>query len=116
MVQSHKSCSNSLTTIRACLIHSAKLDIGSRRSQIQAGHPIRPAAELIWNGTEGPMGPQEHKIERRLAAIFAADVAGYSRLMSQDEDATLRSLTELSRDHGPADRRAWRADCQYGGR
>ena len=39
------------------------------------------------------MGPQEHKVERRLAAIFAADVAGYSRLMSQDEDATLQSLT-----------------------
>jgi hypothetical protein len=31
------------------------------------------------------MGPQEHKVERRLAAIFAADVAGYARLMNQDE-------------------------------
>ena len=61
---------------------------------MQAGHPTRPAAQLIGNGTGGPMGPQEHKIERRLAAIFAADVAGYSRLMSQDEDATLRSLTD----------------------
>ncbi len=39
------------------------------------------------------MGPQEHKVERRLAAIFAADVAGYSRLMSQDEIGTLRTLT-----------------------
>jgi adenylate cyclase len=39
------------------------------------------------------MGPQEHKVERRLAAIFAADVAGYSRLMSQDEVGTLRTLT-----------------------
>jgi adenylate cyclase len=29
------------------------------------------------------MGPQEHKVERRLAAIFAADMAGYSRLMTQ---------------------------------
>ena len=38
------------------------------------------------------MGPQE-KVERRLAAIFAADVAGYSRLMSQDEAGTLRTLT-----------------------
>ena len=27
------------------------------------------------------MGPQEHKVERRLAAIFAADVVGSSRLM-----------------------------------
>jgi adenylate cyclase len=39
------------------------------------------------------MSPQEQRIERRLAAIFAADVAGYSRLMSQDEAGTLRSLT-----------------------
>jgi adenylate cyclase len=39
------------------------------------------------------MGPQEHRVERRLAAIFAADVAGYSRLMSQDEVGTLRILT-----------------------
>jgi adenylate cyclase len=39
------------------------------------------------------MDRQEHKVERRLTAIFAADVAGYSRLMSQDEDTTLRSLT-----------------------
>jgi adenylate cyclase len=39
------------------------------------------------------MGQQDHKVERRLAAILAADVAGYSRLMSQDEAGTLRSLT-----------------------
>lgn len=39
------------------------------------------------------MDRQEHRVERRLAAIFAADVAGYSRLMSQDEVGTLRTLT-----------------------
>ena len=39
------------------------------------------------------MGPQEHKVERRLAAIFAADVAGYSRLMEQDETGALQSLS-----------------------
>ena len=39
------------------------------------------------------MGPQEHRVERRLAAIFAADVAGYSRLMGQDEVATFQALT-----------------------
>jgi adenylate cyclase len=31
-------------------------------------------------------------IERKLAAIFAADVAGYSRLMGQDEVGTMRTL------------------------
>ena len=29
--------------------------------------------------------PNEQRVERRLAAIFAADVAGYLRLMSEDE-------------------------------
>jgi hypothetical protein len=30
----------------------------------------------------------EGRVERRLAAILAADVAGYSRLMGEDEDGT----------------------------
>ncbi len=32
----------------------------------------------------------EERIERRLAAILAADVVGYSRLMGADEKAHLR--------------------------
>src|ERR1700757_4828811 len=35
---------------------------------------------------------------RRLAAILAADVAGYSRLMGADEEGTLESLKALRRD------------------
>ena len=31
----------------------------------------------------------EARVERRLAAILAADVAGYSRLMGVDEEGTL---------------------------
>ena len=38
------------------------------------------------------MGSQEYKVERRLVALFAADVAGYSRLIEQDEAGTIRSL------------------------
>ena len=34
----------------------------------------------------------EERTERRLAAIFAADVVGYSRLMGKDEEGTLRAL------------------------
>src|SRR5438105_1632482 len=34
----------------------------------------------------------EHTVERRLAAILAADVVGYSRLMSVDESDTLARL------------------------
>ena len=32
-------------------------------------------------------------MERKLAAIFSADVVGYSRLMGEDEEATIRTLT-----------------------
>jgi class 3 adenylate cyclase/pimeloyl-ACP methyl ester carboxylesterase len=35
---------------------------------------------------------EEPSIKRRLAAILAADIAGYSRLMGENEDATVRDL------------------------
>ena len=35
---------------------------------------------------------------RRLAAILAADVAGYSRLIGADEDGTLERLRALRRE------------------
>lgn len=35
---------------------------------------------------------EEKRVERRLAAIFAGDVAGYSRLMGIDEEGTLAAL------------------------
>src|SRR5712671_4256676 len=36
-------------------------------------------------------------MERKLAAILCADVYGYSRLMGEDEEATLRTLTSHRR-------------------
>ena len=35
------------------------------------------------------------RTERRLAAILAADVAGYSRLIGADEEGTLNRLTSI---------------------
>src|SRR5438874_4185665 len=40
----------------------------------------------------------EERVQRRLAAILAADVDGYSRLMGVDEEGTLSALKELRRD------------------
>jgi adenylate cyclase len=34
-------------------------------------------------------------VQRKLAAILAADIAGYSRLMGADEEGTLRRLKTL---------------------
>ena len=60
------------------------------------------------------------RVERRLAAILAADVAGYSRLMGADEIGTLAALKAHrrevidpdSRPQGPyrQDHRRWHAD------
>jgi len=44
------------------------------------------------------MAKTEH-IERKLAAIMAADVVGYSRLMGADEVGTLRALKAARKDH-----------------
>jgi len=38
------------------------------------------------------------RVERRLAAILAADVAGYSRMMGQDEAGTLTRLKAVRRE------------------
>src|SRR5881396_1405240 len=43
-----------------------------------------------------PAGPA--RVERRLAAILAADVAGYSRLMGKDEEGTLAALKAIRRE------------------
>ena len=45
-----------------------------------------------------PASVTSPKIERRLAAILAADVAGYSRLMGTDEVGTLNALKEHRRE------------------
>jgi class 3 adenylate cyclase/pimeloyl-ACP methyl ester carboxylesterase len=40
----------------------------------------------------------EETIQRRLAAILAADVVGYSKLMGEDEAGTLKRLKQIRRD------------------
>src|SRR5437762_11952606 len=41
---------------------------------------------------------QRERVERRLTAILAADVAGYSRLMGEDEAGTLARLRTHRRE------------------
>jgi class 3 adenylate cyclase len=44
------------------------------------------------------MNSGRERLERRLAAIMAADVAGYSRLMGADEEGTHAALTAVRRE------------------
>ena len=58
-------------------------------------------------------------VSRRLVAVFAADVEGYSRLMGADEVGTLKGLTErrafgceLPNFRFPRDAAQGQAGCQ----
>src|SRR2546421_836784 len=52
--------------------------------------PVRPSARQCERREQ--IMDEESSIQRRLAAILAADIAGYSRLMHEDEPATVRDL------------------------
>src|SRR5512139_3353478 len=46
----------------------------------------------VYGRTGEQMTEDDSSMKRRLAAILAADIAGYSRLMGEDEAATVRDL------------------------
>ena len=52
-----------------------------------------------------PADNPQHTPRRRLAAILAADVVGYSRMMQADEAGTLTALKERPRENPATHRR-----------
>jgi class 3 adenylate cyclase len=62
--------------------------------------PRFPAARTKPDGHPEEEELSEERAERRLAAILAADVAGYSRLMESDEEGTLAALKAIGRELG----------------
>src|SRR5438874_1291418 len=61
-------------------------------------HTPPPAINSALNQVSGVIFMAEARVERRLAAILAADVAGYSRLMGVDEEGTLVALKAFRRE------------------
>src|SRR6516164_8218140 len=57
-----------------------------------------PRLYSMWLNPEGAAGLASERVERRLTAILAADVAGYSRLMEADEEETLAQLKAHRRE------------------
>src|SRR5206468_1131871 len=64
-----------------------------RRTRISGCFPHRTRCSLS-GAVRGRVLTNTGDTERRLVAIFAADVEGFSRLMGADEVATLRDLTQ----------------------
>jgi class 3 adenylate cyclase len=69
----------------------------SGRVERQSSSERRAARALsLWPAPGGRRGDMSQT--RRLAAILAADVAGYSRLMGADEEGTLERLKAMRRE------------------
>src|SRR6478609_985929 len=64
-----------------------------RRTRISRCPPRRARSSLI-GAVRGRVLTKTGDTERRLIAIFAADVEGYSRLMGADEVGTFKDLTQ----------------------
>jgi TolB-like protein/class 3 adenylate cyclase len=62
------------------------------------GIPSDPSYNGIEVGLHAMVQERPRRVERRLSAILAADVAGYSRLMHDDEEVTHARLTTLLTD------------------
>ena len=76
-------------------------------------HACRAKRRIEQAMSEAPEGL--HVDERRLAAILAADVAGYSRLMGRNEEETVRELDAHQLTLSPRDRNPFQTpdDCKY---
>src|SRR5215475_15825360 len=57
-----------------------------------------PSSDRKLTSEPGTIFMAQPHVERRLAAILAADVAGYSRLMGADEEGTLAALKVYRRE------------------
>ena len=96
-------------TLAACYAHMGRLD--EARAIVARLRAITPLVvpsdlpfrnpedrELFLSGLRLAAGEADMSQTRRLAAILAADVAGYSRLMGADEEGTLERLKALRRE------------------
>src|SRR5215475_8181163 len=63
-----------------------------------AVEPLWAAAHSVWGTKFRENIVLGEPVERRLAAVLAADVAGYSRLMGEDEAGTLARLRSHRRE------------------
>ncbi|MFN0314568.1 MAG: hypothetical protein ACKVQA_06000, partial [Burkholderiales bacterium] len=68
---------------------------GVARLESEKARPARhsqPSVQAVPAGFLGSPRSESMAFRRKLAVILAADAAGYSRLMADDDAATLRSL------------------------
>jgi TolB-like protein/class 3 adenylate cyclase/Tfp pilus assembly protein PilF len=74
------------------------ISLGEDPLETRLAMPCDPSYGLLWIGSRTMVQERTSRVGRRLSAIVAADVAGYSRLMHHDEEATHAKLTAFLAD------------------
>ena len=74
------------------------ISLGGHSVKTRLALPPDPSYSVLWVGLHAMVQERPVRVERRLSAILAADVAGYSRLMHNDEETTHAKLTALLAD------------------
>jgi class 3 adenylate cyclase/uncharacterized protein YjiS (DUF1127 family) len=77
------------------LVPVIDLGLGGHSVKTCLALPFDASYNNLWVGLRGLVQERPVRVERRLSAIVAADVAGYSRLMHTDEETTHVKLTAL---------------------
>jgi hypothetical protein len=80
---------------RLCGVSRISLVKDKYATSAQVGIASDLSYNRTWVGLWAMVQERPVRVERRLSAILAADVAGYSRLMHNDEEATHAKLTVL---------------------
>src|SRR5262245_58667123 len=92
----HGPLSRSVTAYQASRIYRGHA-LTAAFDPIRTSDPIdfsseNPIESLALRSLKAVAHMAEERVQRRLAAILAADVVGYSRLMEREEAATLAGL------------------------
>ena len=77
------------------LVPIIDISLGGHSVKTCLALPSDPSYDNLWVGLRAMVPERPVRVERRLSAILAADVAGYSRLMHSDEETTHAKLTAL---------------------
>ena len=77
------------------LVPIIDISLGGHSVKTCLALPSDPSYNNLWVGLRAMVQERPVRVERRLSAILAADVAGYSRLMHSDEEPTHAKLTAL---------------------
>ena len=77
------------------LVPMIEISLGGNPVKTRLALPPDLSHANLWVGLRAMVQERPVRVERRLSALLAADVAGYSRLMHSDEETTHAKLTAL---------------------